>query len=402
MDMKSMHYDVYCGIDVGKYLHYMVALPPDGDQRLASAPVAQDEGALRQALEGLLKHGRVLVTVDQTGNIGRLAVAVAKDMGIDTAHLPPRSFRKVADLYGEDKSDAKDAYIIADVSRTMPRLLVAAGDLDEHLAELRALLSRRAFLIRQTTALYNRTHDALLQACPPLEMLFTKERLHNDLHICLLARYGGPKGLRQAGRVKVAKWACSLKYQRLRGPTLVDAVFEAISCITVVLPAAAVIEEEVKSLASMIISIEKEIAAIMVRIDTLSTLFSDVALMMSVPGVGPVYGTTIVAECAGVSRFKDTGHLASYSGVAPRKETSGTSVNRSRKSKGGNRRLKNAFFRSAESTALHDERSKAYYEKKRAEGKKHSAAVLALARRRVDVFYAMLTNGTEYKPLAVG
>ena len=42
--------------------------------------------------------------------------------------------------------------------------------------------------------------------------------------------------------------------------------------------------------------------------------------------------------------------------------------------------------------------SRTYYDKKRAEGKKHNAALICLARRRCDVIYAMLPNGTYYQP----
>ena len=46
----------------------------------------------------------------------------------------------------------------------------------------------------------------------------------------------------------------------------------------------------------------------------------------------------------------------------------------------------------------HDPLSKAYYDRKRAEGKTHNAAVMCLARRRLNVMYAMMTNGTLYEP----
>jgi hypothetical protein len=47
--------------------------------------------------------------------------------------------------------------------------------------------------------------------------------------------------------------------------------------------------------------------------------------------------------------------------------------------------------------ALHDPTSRTYYDRKRAEGKKHNAALICLARRRCDVLYAMLRNGTHYR-----
>ncbi|TVT07636.1 IS110 family transposase, partial [Amycolatopsis bartoniae] len=40
--------------------------------------------------------------------------------------------------------------------------------------------------------------------------------------------------------------------------------------------------------------------------------------------------------------------------------------------------------------------SKAYYDRKRAEGKRHTQAVIALARRRLNVLWAMLRNNTQY------
>lgn len=47
--------------------------------------------------------------------------------------------------------------------------------------------------------------------------------------------------------------------------------------------------------------------------------------------------------------------------------------------------------------ALHDPTSRAYYDRKRAEGKKHNAALICLARRRCDVRFAMLRGGTLYQ-----
>ena len=43
---------------------------------------------------------------------------------------------------------------------------------------------------------------------------------------------------------------------------------------------------------------------------------------------------------------------------------------------------------------------RAYYDKKITEGKKHRQAIRALARRRVEVIYALLANGTFYEPLS--
>ena len=71
---------------------------------------------------------------------------------------------------------------------------------------------------------------------------------------------------------------------------------------------------------------------------------------------------------------------------------SGTSIRGDHPSKKGNKSLKRAFFLS-EFEALKDPLSLAYYDKKRAQRKRHNQALIALARRRCDVFFAMLRDG---------
>ena len=120
--------------------------------------------------------------------------------------------------------------------------------------------------------------------------------------------------------------------------------------------------------------------------------------LRSVPGIGAVYGATIAAEIGDIARFDSPGRLASYAGVAPVREESGTSVSRRRRRKGGNRRLKNAVIRSSECSVLLEGRARCYYDRKRAEGKSHRQAVRSLARRRIDLIYALLKNGCIYDP----
>lgn len=394
---KRIRYDVYCGIDVGKTKHYAVALDADGE-RIEAGPLEQSEEDIRSLLERLGGRGRVLVTVDQFGNIGRLVVAVAKDMGIDVAHITPKNFKEIAETYKEGKSDAKDAFIIADVSLSTPRLVEPVGDRDETLVEIRVLSSRRDDIVRERTQCYNRLHDLIHQVCPPLEAVFSKDKLHNDLEIRLLERYGGPQGFRRAGRSRCSKWAGSLKYQVNRGPELVERVFDALDGMTVTLPGSAVIEDQIKRLAKRVIELEAEEDAISESMEEKSKLIPEVTLLRSIPGIGPVFGAVIASEIGDIRRFPSADHLAAYAGVAPVREVSGTSVNRNKRRKGGNRRLKNAVIQSSQVAKTSDPICSKYYERKRAEGKGHRQAIRALARRRVELIYAILRDGVLYEP----
>ncbi|CAM5657215.1 Transposase OS=Streptomyces aurantiogriseus OX=66870 GN=GCM10010251_93720 PE=4 SV=1 [Streptomyces aurantiogriseus] len=52
---------------------------------------------------------------------------------------------------------------------------------------------------------------------------------------------------------------------------------------------------------------------------------------------------------------------------------------------------------SALTSVRYDPNSRAFYDRKRAEGKRHTQAVIALARRRVNVLWALIRDGRFYE-----
>ncbi|MFR9753822.1 transposase, partial [Nocardia sp. 004] len=119
-------------------------------------------------------------------------------------------------------------------------------------------------------------------------------------------------------------------------------------------------------------------------------------VLTSMPGIGVRTGTRILLEIGDGTAFASAGHLASYAGIAPITHRSGSSIRGEHPARSGNHKLKRALFLSA-FAALHDPTSRAYYNRKRAEGKKHNAALICLAQRRCDVLYAMLHHKQPYR-----
>lgn len=133
--MSSNETAVFCGLDVGKSEHHATALDPAG-KRLHDKRLPNTEARLRELFTSLAAHGPVLV-VDQPASIGALPVAVARDMGCRIAYLPGLTMRRLADLHpGESKTDARDAFVIADAARTLPHTLRSIDTDDETVAEL--------------------------------------------------------------------------------------------------------------------------------------------------------------------------------------------------------------------------------------------------------------------------
>jgi hypothetical protein len=170
-------YGICCGLDVGKSEHHATALDPAG-RKAFDKPLPQDEAKLRELFAGLQRHGRVLVIVDQPNTIGALPVAVARDCGCEVAYLPGLAMRKAADLYpGRSKTDARDAFIIADTARSMPHTLRAVDRDSEVLAALKVLSGFDADLTHECTRAINRLRGLLLQIFPALERVFLGDAL---------------------------------------------------------------------------------------------------------------------------------------------------------------------------------------------------------------------------------
>ena len=114
MDAMELRQISVCGLDVGKGEHHATALDRDG-HRLHDKALPQHEQALRALFDKLNAHGPVVVVVDQPASIGALPVAIARSMGVMVAYLPGLAMRRIADLHpGNAKTDARDAFIIAD------------------------------------------------------------------------------------------------------------------------------------------------------------------------------------------------------------------------------------------------------------------------------------------------
>ena len=147
--------DVFIGLDVGKGEHHAVAVDRAG-KKLFDKALPNDELRLREILASLNKHGSILLVVDQPATIGALPVAVSQAAGVTVGYLPGLAMRRIADLHpGEAKTDARDAYIIAEAARTMPHTLRSIQIAAEQLAELTMLCGFDDDLAKQATATSN-------------------------------------------------------------------------------------------------------------------------------------------------------------------------------------------------------------------------------------------------------
>ena len=195
--------DIFVGLDVGKGEHHAVALDKAG-KKLLDRALPNDETRIREILTELEHHGRILVVVDQPATIGALPVAVAQAAGTLVGYLPGLAMRRIADLHpGEAKTDARDAFIIAEAARTMPHALRSVQLAEEQIAELSMLCGFDDDLAKQATATANRIRGLLTQIHPALERVLGP-RLDHPAVLDLLRTWPTPAALRHAGRRRIA------------------------------------------------------------------------------------------------------------------------------------------------------------------------------------------------------
>lgn len=226
--------DVFLGLDVGKGEDHGTALSRTG-KRVFDKRLPNSEPKMRAVLDKLTaKHGTVLVVVDQPASIGALPLAVARDAGCRVAYLPGLTMRRIADLYpGEAKTDARDAFVIADAARTMPHTLRGIEPTDETIAELEMIVGFDDDLASEATRIANRLRGLLTQIHPHLERVLGP-RLGHPAVLALLEQFGSPAALRKAGRRRllgVARPLAPRMFERL-----VEDLLTALDEQTVVVP----------------------------------------------------------------------------------------------------------------------------------------------------------------------
>jgi len=383
--------DVFIGVDVGKGEHHAVAIDRTG-KRLFDKALPNDEAKLKALIAELKKHGTPLLIVDQPATIGALPVTVARAEQVAVAYLPGLAMRRIADLHaGEAKTDARDAAVIAEAARSMPHALRALPRTDEALSELMLLCGFDDDLASQITQVSNRIRGLLTQIHPALERVLGP-RLDHPAVLGLLQKYPSPHALSAVSEKRLVVILGKLAPRLAK--MLAAEIHRALREQTVVVPGTQAVELVLPRLAEQLTTLRRQREELATEVERRVNAHPLAPVLMSMPGVGVRTAARLLTEVT--SRpFASAAHLAAYAGLAPVTRRSGSSIRGEHPSRRGNKVLKRTLFLSA-FAALRDPVSRAYYERKIRQGKRHNQALIALARRRCDVLFAMMRDGSFY------
>ena len=150
------------------------------------------------------------------------------------------------------------------------------------------------------------------------------------------------------------------------------------------------------SFAMTLATLSSEIAAIEQKMDTYET--DTQRLLRTIPGVGRTTAALLVAYIGDIKRFANPEKLTAYIGLDCRVHESGTSIKGKRYlTKRGNTYLRHVLFMGAFVATKKNPKLKAYFEKKRAEGKHYHSALCAVERKLVHLIYAVWSRHTPFE-----
>jgi len=382
----------WVGVDAGKGFHWAAVLDEAGEV-LLSRRVENEETDLLALIDEAHTFGRELTwATDQPGGTAALLLALLWQRGEHVLYVPGMVVDRARAAYrGESKTDAKDARVIADQARMRCDLSTLEPD-EEALAEMGLLVAHRRDLVVARTRAITRLRETLLCLFPGLERTLD---LNQKGALMLVCRYRTPSAVRRSGRKRIAA------YLKTRGVRNADALAEkAVAAArgqSARLPAEDVAAAIVSDLAAEALSLKERVARVDEELEGRFFAHPLAEIVVSLPGMGPLLGAEFLVAVGDPCAFESAERLAAYAGLVPAARDSGKRVGNHRRMRGGNKLLKKVLYQSAFSSLRTSPQSRAFYDRKRREGKRHQQTLIALARRRVDVLWAMLRDGATFK-----
>lgn len=384
---------ITCGVDWAER-HHDVAIVDGEGVVLEKRRIDVGVEGVSELLELLAEHAddasAVPVAIETDKNLLVVALQAA---GVRVYAINPRAVARYRERYGQagGKSDPGDAIVLANILRTDRHVHRALPEISDQGLAVRALARQHqeAIWARQQTV--NRLRSVLLEFYPAALAAFPK--LKNKAALAVLQAAPTPTAgaaltrrrvvavLRRCGRGNRAGLADRI-IKQLRTPAIhqPDAVEAALG------RAVAGLAEVVVAMQASIDDLDKALAEEFAR-------HPAAAVLTAAPGLGPVLGARMLAEIGDdPDRFTSAASLRAFAGTAPITRASGRSkIVSARQVR--NRRLADAVHWWAFAAITKSDGARAHYDRRRAAGDAHNAALRNLGNKLLGRMWWCLTHG---------
>jgi transposase len=153
----------------------------------------------------------------------------------------------------------------------------------------------------------------------------------------------------------------------------------------------------------MLLQYQEHLAKLDNQIDALAGEIEEYKIIQSIPGIGEKIAATIISEIGEIERFNHPKKLVAFSGIDPSVHSSGeftATINRI--TKRGSSRLRHALYRAVLCgiRGSRNKKLKAFYDKKREEGKPFKVAMIACTNKLIHWIFALLKSKETFLDLA--
>lgn len=389
---------IWCGIDWAEH-HHDIAVVDEAGTLLVKRRIGDDLDGFGQLIGVLTdlagaQHLEVPVAME-TAN-GLLAASLL-EAGYSLFAINPLAVSRYRDRYSPSraKSDAADAYVLANILRTDPAAHRPVPADSEQAKAIRVLARAQQDAVweRQQAqaklrSLLRQYYPAFLAAFPDLADRDARAALAIAPSPAAAARLRRPSlraALASNGRQRnldyqVERILTELRVEHMRQPARVEAAMSAQA-----LAHLRSLDAAVANAAALEASTAAEFAT-----------HDDAAIITSMPGLGPVLAARVLAELGDDhSRFADAKSLKAFAGTAPVTRASGLKRSVTRRVV-RNKRLGQAGHLWAFSLLTSSPGARAHYDRRRAAGDSHNAAARNLANRYFGVLHHCLQNRVPY------
>ena len=385
------------GIDVGSESHHITILD-EKDHILYNKKVSHKLNEFTESIKQFKKierkeKGEISFALEGKNGYSNPLDRILLDQGFTLYNVDNFKLKRFREAFaGEWRDDGRDALMLSKmlklkkhINSKREKVFIKIEKPSPVTESLKILSRHQQTLIDEKVRLANRLSKKLLEVCPQILKL---GKVKNKKIIAILAKYPDfskykritlksllkIKGIGEIGAPFLLKRLNNIEYM----PGLTD-IYKTI----------------ILSYTKRISELPEEIKDIDRKLDEIGEKNKEVRHLKSLPGVATKLASRLIGEIGDINRFPSEKQLAIYCGIACVNNDSGK-VTKAKAVYKANKICKQTLITMAGCSIRSIYQCRAYYLKKRAEGKSHNHTLRCLARQLIKVIYKILTEDRDY------
>lgn len=383
------------GVDVAKRSHEAIVLDDSGSIVRKAFNFKNDSTGFRKLTAVLdsvsTDPSDFIVGMESTAHYWLALYSALRKRGYTVHVLNPIQSNALSGMYiRQVKNDERDSFIIAEVIRF--GRYTEGGLPPSELYELRELCRARSFIVDMTADLKRKVIALLDQAFPEYETVFSN--IFGLTSSELLLNCSTPEEILAIDTAQLARIIEVPSRKRFSTPKAEQIKEVASNSFGIVLEYGSMgllikqYMEHIRYTEKQIAELEAKIAELYAHFDTQLT---------TIPGIGTTLAATILSEIGDISRFSSAAKLDAFAGIDPTVKQSGEfTATHNHMSKRGSPYLRRALWQASTCAVIHDPALKAFFEKKRAEGKPYMNVIGHVTRKLTNIIFAVLRDNKPY------